>query len=246
MNTKYDYDIALGNTKDAHFEYIYNALSSYSKKIFTDLISHIRGGKVLDLGCGWTGHYWLLGYIERAESISLYDYDEKNVALLSGKINDEVLTEIEKFSGTITFLQQKELLSTITKEDIAMQLVERVQEIKTFDFLKPNITKKFNYIFSLEALQCVANNEEMETAFKTCYDLLEKEGMLLATLVMKKEINEKANNLISIKLDGSYIFSEDTVTDTLEKVGFTNITTSMYEIPVTNYEKVLFVIATKP
>lgn len=186
-----------------YFDFIYEPITAFRKLIFENLISKIKGQKVLDLGCGQVGHYWALGYQDKVEIVDFLDYHQTNIEILSEKIasiNPEKLEQ--NFADTINFLKDSKIITLQNYQEIAFNLVSKVRQTEVFDFLKDKWTEKYDTILAIESLECVNTKEDFILALNNTAKILQSDGRLLALVLRYNLTEDYTNKLISEKMEG--------------------------------------------
>jgi cyclopropane fatty-acyl-phospholipid synthase-like methyltransferase len=186
-----------------YFDFIYEPITPFRKLIFNKLISKVRGQKILDLGCGQVGHYWAFGYQDKVEMIDFLDYHQTNIEILSEKITSINPEKLEQnFADTIKFLKDSKTISLQSYQEITFNLVSKVRQIETFNFLKDKWTEKYDTILAIESLECVNTEEDFILALNNTAKLLEKNGKLLALILRYNLPDNYTKKLISEKMEG--------------------------------------------
>ena len=187
-----------------YFDFIYEPITPFRKLIFEKLVSKVKGQKILDLGCGQVGHYWALGYCGKIQTVDFLDYHDSNIQILSEKIAtlDPLVVE-ENFSDTIKFLHDSKIINNQNYQEIAFNLVSKIQHQEVFNFLKDQWNQKYDTVLAIESLECVNTEEEFILALNNTAKLLKPNGKLLALVLRYKVGDDYTNKLISDKMEGS-------------------------------------------
>lgn len=186
-----------------YFNFIYEPVTPFRKLIFEKLVSKVKGQKILDLGCGQVGHYWALGYCDKVEIIDFLDYHESNIQILSEKIAtlDPPLIQ-QNFADTIRFLHDSNIINNQNYEEIAFNLVSKVQHQEVFNFLKDQWNQKYDTVLAIESLECVDTEEDFILALNNTAKLLKPNGKLLALVLRYNLGDDYTNKLILEKMEG--------------------------------------------
>ena len=200
-----------------YFDFIYEPITSFRKLIFEKLISRVNGESILDLGCGQVGHYWALGYCDKVEIIDFLDYHESNIQILSEKVAtlDPFVLE-QKFADTISFLEDSKIINSQNYQEIAFNLVSKIQNQEVFDFLKDRRNQKYDTILAIESLECVNTESDFILALNNTAKLLNPNGKLLG-LVLRYQLNDEyVQGLVLDKMEGLINPTEKQLKDLFE------------------------------
>lgn len=230
-------------------EYICLPISKFRKKLFAEIINSINGGNVLDLGCGQTGLYWALGYAERVDSISLIDYHEANIRVINRQLNEFSPTVIrEKFGDTFDFLKSNAILSKQSSEDnMAEAILEKVTMVDTLDFMNMHFQEQFDFILSIESVECVNNYTELKQVLRNCHQALTPKGRLLGVSPKYDHNTESTRDLIRVKLEGMLNPDEQILSAAFKESGFAiSFVTTIQTPEIVNYSQSIIYDVRKP
>lgn len=188
-----------------YFDYIYDSITSFRKRIFLEVIASIDGGDVLDLGCGQVGHYWALGYAHKAKSLSFYDYSAVNIAEQQRVIDMVSPASLEEqFTDTLAFLKESKLLpSELTYTEIAQMLINKTEECKQFNFLEGTSNRTFDHIVAIESLECVDTEDDFIHSMGAAMKLLKPRGHLAMVALTYDTQEAYIDDLIASQLEGA-------------------------------------------
>lgn len=220
-----------------NFEYIHRPLTLARREKFLQVVSRVRGGRVLDLGCGYTGHYWAMGYLSRAESISFYDAVSENISLQSQTIEQLSPDYIEAhLSDTVDFLKAHKLLpDEWDYSAIASNLIEKIEQILVFDFAKDTPNSKFDTVLALESLEIAESQLELERSCATAHALLKPGGQLIGLALPYTELLPQTAEAIALRREGSLNPDSQQLESALKLAGFEVSYLKQYETGTPNY-----------
>ncbi len=189
-----------------YFDFVNEPITYLRKSIFKKLISKIKFGTILDLGCGSVGHYWSLGYINEVENVSFVDYNNNNIIELESIITNLDPTLIESnFGDTIYFLLQNNIIKPSSNhESIAVDIVSKVNNLQVYDFLNEPMDVKFDYILTLESIECVQSEKEFILALNNIAAMLQPEGKLLCHTLRYQNKTDYTKQMIIDKMEGEF------------------------------------------
>lgn len=232
----YDYGI---------FDYIYEPPQELKQAVFTHLLPKITHGHVLDLGCGKAGLYWSLGYIQRVEQVTFFDYWDENVAFLHTALNELSGFQLERdYGAVISFLRAQQLLaSPFSYEILAEELVTKVVESQSFDFLSARTQERYDSVLCLQSIECVNTQDELDQSLATIRNLLKPGGMCLGSVLRYQQRSHFTDTLIAAKLDGQLNPSIELLEHALLKNGFQQITLQHIEASGQQYHELILFTA---
>ena len=227
------------------FDYIYEPPQELKQAVFTHLITKITHGTVLDLGCGKAGLYWSLGYIQRVEQVTFFDYWAENIAFLHTALNELSGVQLEKdYGAVISFLQAQQLLTLpFSYETLAEELAMKIVDIQPFDFLADDMQERYDVILCLQSLECVNNQEELDQALKAIRNMLMPDGMCLGSVLRYQQRTSFTDKLIAAKLDGRLNPTAELLEDALLKNGFQQIHLHKIAVSGQNYHELILFTA---
>lgn len=203
-------------------EYIYWPITAYRKLIAREILSRVVGGNVLDIGCGQAGVYWSLAYAHLAKSICYFDISEQNVAAINSQlaqISPEFIQE--NFADTCDFLREENIIPLEqSSQQLALDILNKVDLVRQFDFRLLSSTRTFDSIVSIEAIECVSSKEELLSVLSICYKLLNKGGQLLGICSKYDRFTERTQELIDTGFAGSLNPDESELRNLFAQSGF--------------------------
>lgn len=227
------------------FEYIYQYPNEIKQRVFTHVISQITHGHVLDLGCGKAGLYWSLGYIERVKQVAFFDYWADNCAFLQTSLNELSAGQLEKdYHPVASFLQTRQLLHpSLSFETLAEEIVTKVVDIRSFDFLTDTVQDRYDFILCLQSLECVNNTTELEQAIAQIHVMLHPGGTCLGTVLRYHSRTDFTEQLIAVKLDGQLNPPAELLEAAFRRNGFSQVALQSISIPESSYNEMLLFTA---
>jgi 2-polyprenyl-3-methyl-5-hydroxy-6-metoxy-1,4-benzoquinol methylase len=227
------------------FDYIYEPPQEFKQAVFKHLITRITHGQVLDLGCGKAGLYWSLGYIQRVEQVTFFDYWAENIEFLHTSLNELSGVQLEKdYEAVVSFLQAQQLLTNpFSYEALAEELVTKIVDIQPFDFLSDSTQERYDVVLCLQSLECVNNQEELGCALTTTRKLLKPDGVCLGSVLRYRQRSDFTDKLIAAKLDGQLNPTAELLEHALLKSGFQQISLQKIAVPEQNYHELLLFTA---
>ncbi|MBN8550032.1 MAG: methyltransferase domain-containing protein [Deltaproteobacteria bacterium] len=222
-----------------NFEYIHRPLTQARREKFLQVVSRVRGGRVLDLGCGYTGHYWAMAYLNRATSISLYDAVEENIAQQLQTIEQLTPEYIETYLGeTVQFLKANKLLPTDwDNARIASSLIQMMEEVSVFDFSKDEPTQTFDCVLALESIEIAASREELLRSCATTRALLQKGGQLVGLALPYETLLPSTLEAVALRREGLLNPNMTEFSSALSANGFEITHLHEYETGTPNYPR---------
>jgi SAM-dependent methyltransferase len=186
-------------------EYIYYPITAYRKLILKEVLSRVAGGDVLDLGCGQAGVYWSLAYATQSRSICYFDYLDENLAAINRQLSQLSPAFIEEnFDETFQFLLENNLLpANCDTKELAENILHKVDLVKEYDFRLLSTSRKFDTIISIEAIECVASTDELNSTLAVCRDLLKSGGQLLGIVAKYDQFTARTQELIDTHFGGA-------------------------------------------
>jgi cyclopropane fatty-acyl-phospholipid synthase-like methyltransferase len=187
-----------------NYQYFYRPMSVMRAEKFSRILSQIKGGDVLDLGCGQAGHYWALAYAHRVNSISFYDVVEENIAeqLMSiENLSPEFIEE--NLMETVDYLRDKGYLpANLSLDEIAENIITKTKDIRVFDFVSDTVDKKFNYIMAMESIEIADTYDDFVQSLKNAKSMLKDDGLFLGIILPYDELLPFTQDAINIKREG--------------------------------------------
>lgn len=227
------------------FDYIYEPPQELKQAVFTHLITKITHGHILDLGCGKAGLYWSLGYIQRVEQVTFFDYWAENIAFLHTSLNELSGSQLEKdYGAVVSFLQEQQFLTTpFSCETLAEELVTKIVDIRPFDFLAESAQERYDFVLCLQSIECVNNQDELNRALTMIRKLLRPDGVCLGSVLRYQQRSDFTDKLIAAKLDGQLNPTAELLEHALLKNGFEQINLHKIAVPEQNYHELLLFTA---
>jgi SAM-dependent methyltransferase len=227
------------------FDYIFEPPQELKQAVFTQLLPKITHGQVLDLGCGKAGLYWSLGYIQRVEQVTFFDYWDENIAFLHAALNVLSGAQLEKdYGAVISFLREQQLLaSPCSYEALAEELVTKIVDIQPFDFLTECTQECYDIVLCLQSIECVSTPDELDRALTTIRKLLKPRGVCLGSILRYQQRSAFTDKLIAAKLDGALNPSAELLEDALLKSGFQQINLHRIAAPGQHYHELILFTA---
>ena len=228
-------------------DYIYWPLSSNKKLVFDEVIRRVKGGDVLDLGCGEAGLYWALGDTDKTDSVSFLDINEGHVQSISEqieKISPDYLNE--NFGTTIDWLKEKSIVSHRDITDLATDLIEKIDDVSVFDFQKQNPSKTYDTALCIESLQVADNQETLNSQVVNVSRFIRENGSLIGISWVYNEFNDHTQGLVNLKYDGLLNPDQDAFKKAFEYAGLQIIELKTVQTPdINNYHKAVVFHVTK-
>ncbi len=218
-----------------HKEYAQNVyreeeMPDYFSDVIENVIKRIDRPTVCDLGAHAIGHYWAMGYIERVESYSCYDLSAEAISIFRDLMDNWQPGDLmKKHPIYMKYLYENGVIHE-TPENIEKQLVEKLDVVKVFDFLKDKPDKKYDIVLANESLPVVDTYEEFVTAMQTSYDFLKDGGLLLTVSGPFNEETEDVKRMQSYKIEGSLSPTSEVFSKAMKEVGFKNIETKTFKV----------------
>ncbi len=230
------------------FDYISEPPQELKQAVFTQLLPKITQGQVLDLGCGKAGLYWSLGYMQRVEQVTFFDYWDENIAFLHTALNTLSGGQLEKdYGAVISFLRERQLLvSPCSYEALAEELVTKIVAIEPCDFLAECTQADYDVVLCLQSIECVSTQDELNRALTTIRKLLKPGGVCLGSVLRYRQRSAFTDQLIAAKLDGALNPSAELLEDALRKSGFQQIDLQRIVAPGQHYYELLLFTAESP
>ncbi|HEY4383070.1 MAG TPA: class I SAM-dependent methyltransferase, partial [Ktedonobacteraceae bacterium] len=227
------------------FDYIYEPPHELKQAVFTHLMTKITHGQILDLGCGKAGLYWSLGYIQRVEQVTFFDYQAEHVAFLHTALNELSAEQIEKdYGAVVSFLQAHQLLTPLCSyEALAEELVTKIVDIQPFDFLSDLTQERYDVVLCLQSIECVNTQDELDQALQTIRKILKPGGVCLGSVLRYQQSSHFTEKLIAAKLDGTLNPTVEQFQHALLKNGFQQINLQRLAITGQQYHELLLFTA---
>ncbi len=205
---------------------------------FGDVIDHairrIDHGHVCDLGAHAIGHYWAMGYIERVESYSCYDLSAEALDIFSEKIKCWQPGDLMKKHPVYMAYLYKHNVITQPPEEIERQIVQKLDRVRQFDFLKDTPDRQYDIVLANESLPVVDTYDDFVTALRTAYGLLKPGGLLISVSGPFTEETDDVREMQAYKIEGRLSPTADVFEKAMSACGFREIDTKTF--PVKNYE----------
>tara|TARA_B100001750_G_scaffold240857_1_gene251298 strand:+ start:3949 stop:4653 length:705 start_codon:yes stop_codon:yes gene_type:complete len=223
-----------------HEEYEKFAFSEENMPVyFADVIKHvikrIDHGTVCDLGSHAIGHYWAMGYIERVESYSCYDLSSEAIQLFKNTINNWQTGDLlKKYPVFINYLYDNNII-TASPELIEKQLIEKLDVVKVFDFLKDKPDKQYDIVMANESLPVVDSYDELLIAMQTAYDFTKENGLFLSVSSPYDRETDDIIEMQQYKIEGTLSPTAEMMENAIKAVGFKNIDVKSMPIHYENY-----------
>ena len=230
-------------------DYIYWPLSSNKRLVFEELIRHVKGPDVLDLGCGEAGLYWSMGYVLDAGSINFYDINQSHldgIAEQLESISPEAMEE--HFQETVEYLRENAMVpDDVTYEELAAALVEKVDQIQCYNFKTDEPSKSFDTVLCVESLQVAHTQDELEINAANVAKLLKPGGQILGISWVYNQFNDHTKHLVSLQYDGMLNPTEENFDAAFTKVGLRKSILKTLDTPdINNYHKAVVYAYQKP
>lgn len=203
-----------------HALYYETDIDAYRSLLFDEVISTIDGGDVCDIGCGLVGPYWMLGYIERVDSVSLYDCNPLTISTASERLDSLTPERLEEqYYSTYQHLLKKGIV-TSSLEELCISIVEKTYDTSVVDTLDPTTLPdaRFDHCIAMESLECVADAESFIVSLSNTLKLLKPGGHLAMAILRYNERNQSTNAMVSQRLEGTLNPSRNTIADCLKKI----------------------------
>lgn len=222
-----------------HKEYVKDffedATAPYFSFLFENVISKINGGDVCDLGAHAVGHFWAMGYIERVDSFSCYDYSQDALNIFQDTMNNLTGKALEKsFSKTIDNLQSIGLVKG-DADTLACEIAQKIKHVKRFDFLKDVSEQKYDIVLAMESLPVVNTYEELVCALKTTRNMLKDSGTLLSISGQHVSGTKSVEKFQAHKIDGSLNPDINMFKKAMMQCGFNIVETASIPIDFPDY-----------
>ena len=224
--------------------YIEEPLVPYRKNIFQKLIQQISGGDVCDLGSHAVGHYWALGYAERVNTFSFYDFSDDALVMQQEAIDMLSPMEIqERYGDTLEFLRISGMVSE-DSEITALAIQEKFEGTKQFNFLEDDPSEQFNWVIAFESLEIVKTPDEYIQSFKTARKLLREDtGKLLSVVVPYLNHDKDVECLCNNGLEGLLNPDLDETRSAIDQAGFKDFNLEIVKTHMENYPDAYFITA---
>ncbi len=224
--------------------YIETPVTPYRHAIFSKLIRNITGGTVCDLGSHAVGHYWALGYAERADDISFYDIAQEALEIqqrtIDGLSPDEL---ISRYGDTLAFLKDENIASG-DPEQMAFAIHDKINTLEKFDFLNDEPHERFDFVLAVESLEIVRTPDEFAKAFQSVRNLLkENTGQLLAVIVPYVSNDNNVQTLCESGLEGTLNPGLKEIQEALKNTDFKHASVETVKTYMENYPDAYFISA---
>lgn len=228
-----------------NYQYITLPISHIRKEKFRRILPAINGGDVLDLGCGYTGHYWALGYAHKIDSLSFYDLVEENIHEQADNIEKLSPYTIEEyFSDTLDFLYQESLLpADLTSTDIANNIIGKTIDIRTFDFMIDKSDAQFDTILSMEGVEVADTYDQLISTFKNVKSMLRPKGKFLGVTMSYDQVLPGTQKHIDMRRDGRLNPGSEMLRKAFSETGWILEEADVFKTLTPNYEYAMFFVA---
>ena len=191
------------NTSE-NFFHLFQSLSWMRGEQFRRVVSRVEGPDVLDLGCGFTGYYWAMGYAHKANSISFYDVVPENIEALTNYIEMLSPEDVEaNFSETIEFLRDESIIpANMSAEEIVENLISKTADIQVFDFLSDQTNQAFDTVMALQAIEINDTYEEFVQSLNNVKTMLKPGGQFIGIILPYDEVLPITADEIAIRKEG--------------------------------------------
>lgn len=218
--------------KFAHSE---ENMPQYFADVIKHVIKRIDHGTVCDLGSHAIGHYWAMGYIERVKSYSCYDLSPEAIEIFQNTINGWQAGDImKKYPVFINYLYESGVIKE-PPEVIESQLIEKLDIVKVFDFLKDKPDKQYDIVMANESLPVVNSYEELLIGMKTAYDFLKDDGLFLSVSSPYDKETDDIIEMQQYRIEGTLSPTVEMMENAMKAVGFKNIDVKSMPIHYDNY-----------
>ena len=218
----------------AHNVYREEEMPEYFADVIENVIQRIDHGSVCDLGSHAIGHYWAMGYIERVESYSCYDLSSEAIGLFKNLMADWQDGDLMKKHPIYMDYLYKNKVIKAPPEEIEKQLIDKLDVVKVFDFLKDTPDQQYDIVLANESLPVVDTYEEFVTAMRTAYNFLKDGGLLITVSGPFEKETDDVKHMQSFKIEGSLSPTSELFEKAMREVGFKDVETKTF--PVQNFE----------
>ena len=206
-------------------------MPEYFGHVIDLVIRKIDHGDVCDLGSHAIGHYWAMGYIERVNSYSCYDYSAEALQIFKKKMENWQDGDLmKKHPVYMNYLYENDVVKQ-PPEVIEKQIRDKLNIVKQFDFLKDKPDAKYDIVMANESLPVVDTYDEFVTAMQCAYDFLKDDGLLLTVSGQYEKVTDWIEDMQDQKIEGRLNPGAFDFKRAMETVGFKDIQTTT--IPVT-------------
>jgi hypothetical protein len=233
-----------------HQEYAQNVyreekMPDYFSDVIENVINRIDHGSVCDLGSHAIGHYWAMGYIERVESYSCYDLSIEAIQIFKDLMENWKPGDLMKMHPVYMDYLYKNNVIKQTPEIIEKQLVEKLDVVKVFDFLKDKPDKQYDIVLANESLPVVNTYDDLVKAMQTSFDFLKKGGLFLSVSSPYDQSTEEVERMQKYRIEGKLSATADHFRQAMQDVGFKNIKIQSLPINYDNYSQLDISSATR-
>lgn len=205
-------------------------MPEYFGDVIDLVIRKIDHGDVCDLGSHAIGHYWAMGYIERVNSYSCYDYSAEAIKIFKEKMAGWQDGDLMKYHPVyMNYLYENNVVQQ-PPDVIERQIREKLGIVRQFDFLKDKPDAQYDIVMANESLPVVDSYDEFVTAMKTAYDFLKNDGLLLTVSGQYERETTYIRDMQDQKIEGRLNPGAADFKQAMEQVGFQDIET--HTIPV--------------
>lgn len=225
--------MTLATTHEDYANNVYREedMPEYFGEVIDLVIRKIDNGDVCDLGSHAIGHYWAMGYIERVNSYSCYDYSADAIDIFKHKMENWQQGDLmKKHPVYMQYLYDNNVI-TQPPAEIEKQIREKLGIVRQFDFLKDKPDAKYDIVMANESLPVVDTYDEFLTALQTAYDFLKDDGLLLTVSGQYERETQYIKDMQDEKIEGRLNPGAKDFRRAMEEVGFKDIETTT--IPVT-------------
>lgn len=182
-------------------------------EIFEKVISKLSGD-ILYLGETGAALYWLLGCVEKVESITIAGVDSAEL--------DELVNYLDKFDqegfeqNHFPVIEYLKSIGSLTSEEYCHQLLEKIKEVKNVKDLKKPL---FDSIVAIEFMQKVKTKSDYQSRFSDTSSFLKDKGSLYGVDMVFDEKNEDVKKEIYIARNNYISSNENLVKSSAERSG---------------------------
>lgn len=225
--------MTLATTHKDYADNVYreDEMPEYFGEVIDLVIRKIDHGDVCDLGSHAIGHYWAMGYIERVNSYSCYDYSAEALDIFRKKMENWQDGDLmKKHPAYMKYLYDNNVISQ-PPEVIERQIREKLGTVQQFDFLKDTPDAKYDIVMANESLPVVDTYDQFVTALRCAYDFLKDDGLFLSVSGQYERETQYIKDMQDQKIEGRLNPGAADFKRAMTEVGFKNIETTT--IPVT-------------
>ncbi|MBA3823056.1 MAG: hypothetical protein H0X24_04005 [Ktedonobacterales bacterium] len=207
--------------------------TAYKRHVFREVLAPIGGGDVLDLGCGPVGHYWALGYITRAASLTYADRSPTYLADLAAQI--DACTPawlLEQFALPLAFLAaERGVPMAALAQDLAAAFAEKPMRSLPCDFTTDDLGGPYDAILSVEGISCAHDGAHLVAIAQRMRAALRPDGACLGVWLRFGHRDAYVQSLIAQGLESAYNPSPEEMREAFAAAGFADITVTTATFP---------------